>query len=390
MGTLAGAHPWRVWRDPLRQNDRITAFLMLLPSVVLLAVFVYGFIGRTVWVSMTNWGADATQALALNPQLEFVGLGNYRKLFTSVIDVRFRQDLVNTFFFTLFFILGTLALGLALAMLLDRKVRFESVFRTIFLFPFALAFIVTGTVWRWMLQPQGGVNILPELVGLPRLNFRWITTREQVWQFDWNTVPAFLIGALAAGLLWGAWQAWRLQDGRKPVRSGTLGALGAIGLGYALLGTPGIQLLPYPEPHGFNLAFIGILLAAIWQMSGYTMALYLAGLRGVPEELREAARTDGASEFQVYRHVVFPLLGPITLSAMIILGHISLKIFDLIWVMAGADNATTDVPALLMYLRSFRANQFAEGAAIAVVLLLLVAMVIVPYLRSSLRGEVRR
>lgn len=374
----------------MRWNDRYTAFLMLLPSVVLLAVFVYGFIGRTLWVSMTNWWADATQALALNPRLEFVGLANYRKLFTSVIDVRFRQDLVNTFFFTLFFILGTLALGLGLAMLLDRKVRFESVFRTIFLFPFALAFIVTGTVWRWMLQPQGGVNILPELVGLPALEFRWITTREQIWQFDWNTVPAFLLGAVGVSLAWGAWTAWRTVHGRKPWRAGILLGFAVVSLGYAVVGTPGIQLLPYPEPHGFNLAFIGILLAAIWQMSGYTMALYLAGLRGVPEELREAARTDGATEFQVYQHVVFPLLGPITLSAMIILGHISLKIFDLIWVMAGADNATTDVPALLMYLRSFRANQFAEGAAIAVVLLLLVAMVIVPYLRSSLRSEVRR
>ena len=75
---------------------------------------------------------------------------------------------------------------------------------------------------------------------------------------------------------------------------------------------------------------------------------------------------------------------------MIILGHISLKIFDLVFAMAGADNATTDVPALLMYLRSFRANQFAEGAAIAMILLVMVAAVIVPYLYSSLRGEVRR
>ncbi len=120
------------------------------------------------------------------------------------------------------------------------------------------------------------------------------------------------------------------------------------------------------------------------------MALYLASLRGIPDQLREAARVDGATEFQMYRHVIFPLLGPVTLSAMIILGHISLKIFDLIWAMAGIDNATTDVPALLMYLRSFRANKFAEGAAIAMVLLIMVAAVIVPYLWTQLRGQVRR
>jgi glucose/mannose transport system permease protein len=371
----------------MRRNDRLTAFLMLLPSIVLLAIFVYGFIGRTAWVSLSDWGSDPGQALALNPEISFVGFENYRKLFTGVIDVRFRQDLVNTFFFTVFFLLGCLGLGLGLAILLDQKVRGEGIFRTIFLFPFALAFIVTGTVWRWMFQPRGGINVLPELVGLPRLEVPWISTRQQIWRFDWNAVPAFLAGAVAVVLLWTAWRAWRA--GRR-VRAGIEGAAG-LGLGgWALAGTPGVTLLPYPETHGFNVAFVAIIIAAVWQMSGYTMALYLAGLRGVPEDLREAARVDGASELQVYRHVVLPLLGPITLSAMIILGHISLKIFDLIWAMAGSDNATTDVPALLMYLRSFRANRFAEGAAIAMVLLIMVASVIVPYLRASLRGEVER
>jgi glucose/mannose transport system permease protein len=369
------------------RNDRLIAFLMLLPSIVLLAVFVYGFIGRTAWVSLTDWGADPTQALALNPKLQFIGFENYRKLFTGLIDVRFRQDLVNTFFFTIFFLGGSMALGLGLAILLDQKVRFEGLFRTIFLFPFALAFIVTGTVWRWMFQPRGGINVLPEMVGLPRLELPWLSTRRQIWQFDWNTVPAFAAGAVAIVLVVLAWRA--LRRGRRA--RGAVQAVVGLGLaGWALADTPGVTLLPYPETHGFNVAFVGIVIAAVWQMSGYTMALYLAGLRGVPDDLREAARVDGATEFQVYRHVILPLLGPITLSAMIILGHISLKIFDLIWAMAGADNATTDVPALLMYLRSFRANRFAEGAAIAMVLLIMVASVIVPYLRASLRGEVER
>jgi glucose/mannose transport system permease protein len=159
---------------------------------------------------------------------------------------------------------------------------------------------------------------------------------------------------------------------------------------WTFFGAPRLDMLAYAETHGFNLALIGVVVAAVWQMSGYTMALYLAGLRGIPEQLREAARVDGGTEWQVYRHVVFPLLAPITLSAMIILGHISLKIFDLIFVMGGPDNATTSVPALLMYIRSFRANRFAEGGAIAIVLLLMVAAVIIPYLWSQLRSEVRR
>jgi glucose/mannose transport system permease protein len=368
-------------------SDRLVAFLMLLPSLLLLALFVYGFIGRTFWVSLSDWGTNLSQALALNPEVSFVGLQNYERLFTSPLNARFRQDLVNTFFFTIFFIAGCIGLGLGLAVLLDQRVRGEAFFRTVFLFPFALAFIVTGTIWRWMLQPQGGVNRLPELFGLPPFDFGWLTSRQQIWQFRWQSLPGFLGASLLLLALWQARRDWR--QGRRGASFAWLATAMAAGA-WTLSGAPGIPLPSRPEVHGFNLAFIGIILAAVWQMSGYTMALYLAGLRGIPDELREAARVDGASELQLYRHVILPLLGPITLSAMIILGHISLKIFDLIWAMAGADNAETDVPALLMYLRSFRANRFAEGAAIAVVLLLMVAAVIVPYLRSTLRSEVRR
>jgi glucose/mannose transport system permease protein len=167
------------------------------------------------------------------------------------------------------------------------------------------------------------------------------------------------------------------------------GISGLVLLAWVLLGgTDAIVILEYEETHGFNIALISLVIAAGWQMSGYTMAMYLAGMRGIPQELREAAVVDGASEFQVYRRIILPMLQPITLSAMIVLGHISLKIFDLIFVMAGPDNATTDVPGILMFTTAFRANQFAKGAAIAVVMLLMVAVVIVPYLVSTLRSEV--
>ena len=368
-------------------RDHLTAVLMLLPSLIFLAIFVYGFIGQTLYFSLTDWGRDPAQALAVRPERAFVGFDNYVRLFTGLLESRFRQDLVNLVFFTVFFIGGSLGLGLALAILLDRGVTGEAFFRTVFLYPFALSFVVTGTVWRWMLQPQGGVNLLPTYLGLPQGEFEWLTSRQQVWRFDWNLVPSITALIVALVLLAIGWRAWSSARRRRAVPFLTVGiALVA----WALTGGPGVELLPFPERRGFNLALIGIVVAAVWQMSGYTMALYLASLRGIPEELREAARVDGASGFQVYRHVVFPLLGPITLSAMVILGHISLKIFDLVWSMAGPDLATTSVPALLMYIRAFRANQFADGAAIAVVLLLIVGTVIIPYLWTSLRGEVRR
>ena len=370
------------WR---KNRTRVLGFLVLLPSIVLLAIFVYGFIGRTVYTSLTDWGRDPAQALATSPILRFIGLDNFRQLFTGVIDVRFRQDMVSTIFFTVFFIIGCLLLGLLMAILLDHKPKGESFFRTIFLFPFSLSFVVTGTIWRWLLQPSGGINRLPALVGLPPGKFAWLTSRQQVWQFDWNRLPMFAALAVAAR----PGSRGRERFPRPTARPG-VGGRGlrcAPARGWALTLGRTWMILEFPEPHGFNLAFIGIIIAAVWQMSGYTMALYLAGLRGVSVELREAALVDGASEWQLYMRIVLPLMAPITLSAMIILGHISLKIFDLVFAMAGPDNASTDVPALLMYITTFRGNQFAKGAAIGVILLLMVAVIILPYLRSQLRKE---
>jgi glucose/mannose transport system permease protein len=134
----------------------------------------------------------------------------------------------------------------------------------------------------------------------------------------------------------------------------------------------------------WGIAFVAI--PAVWQMSGFMMALFLAGLRSIPEELREAARVDGASEGQIYRHVILPLLRPVVLSAIIILGHISLKIFDLIVAMSGKD-IRLDVPAIYMWTATFDANNFAVGATIGILLLIGVALLMVPYLVYSLRGE---
>jgi glucose/mannose transport system permease protein len=371
----------RTLSERIRLNrDRITAVLMIAPSVILLAVFVYGFIGKTAWSSLTDW-----YGLSANPEMNFIGLGNYDELFTGFLDVRFRQDLVNTFFFTVFFLMGCLGLGMFLAILLDQNIRGEGLFRTIFLFPMALSFVVTGTIWRWLFNPGGGINRLPTVIGLEPLKIRWLTDRTQIWQFDWQDLPQGFAIFFVIILAYMSYRYWRQNRTRALSISGGLGAL--VLLWVLLGGADAVQTTITPETHGFNVAFIGIIIAATWQLSGYTMAMYLAGLRGIPDELREAARVDGANEWQMYVHVIFPLLKPITLSAVIVLGHISLKIFDLIFAMAGADNATTDVPGILMYLTSFRSNQFAKGASIAIVMLAMVTVVIVPYLWTTLRSE---
>ena len=134
----------------------------------------------------------------------------------------------------------------------------------------------------------------------------------------------------------------------------------------------------------WGIAFIA--LPAVWQMSGYIMALYLSGLRSIPQELREAARVDGANEIQIYRHIILPMISPVTLSAIIILGHISLKVFDLILAVAGKQ-LQLDVPAIYMWQTTNDGYIIGRGAAIGILLLISVAVLVIPYLRWNLKTE---
>jgi len=293
---------------PRRSRDQWTALAVILPSIIATAVFVYGFIGWTVRVSLSNW-------TGLLPDYSFAGLRQYVDL---ARDPRFAIDIRNTAIFTVLFLISCLAIGLFLAILLDQRLRAENLFRSIFLFPMAVSFIVTGVAWRWLMNSAtgtriSGLNLLFHQVGLdPLIN------------------------------------SWHLTD----------------------------------PPWG--IAFI--VLPAVWQMSGFTMALYLGGLRAISDDLREAARVDGASEFQTYRYILLPLLRPITLSAVIILGHISLKIFDLI-VAISQNNIALDVPAVYMWRTTFDGNNYGKGAAIGILMLITVAVLIVPYLVYSMRSE---
>ncbi|MCA0456250.1 MAG: sugar ABC transporter permease [Chloroflexi bacterium] len=363
-------------------RDRATAILMLMPSVILLAIFVYGFIAWTGYTSMTN--SNALQQLSGLPA-QFIGLKNYQDLFTGQLNGRFRVDMVNTVFFTVLFILVCLVVGMGLAILLDQKVKGESIFRTIFLFPMALSFVVTGVAWKWLFNPTSGINAIPSIIGLPPGQFKWFISQERWLEFNWQLLPEILAIIVLAVVIFVALRYWVLR--RSMIAAIITGITILLGAWISFGGARSLNGLASPETHGFNLALFALVIAAGWQMSGYTMAMYLAGLRGIPDELREAGRVDGASEIGIYRYVVFPLLAPITLSAMIILGHISLKIFDLVYAMGGGDNRYIDMPGLNMYFTTFRSNEFGQGAAIAMIMLILVAIVIVPYLVTQLRSE---
>jgi glucose/mannose transport system permease protein len=299
-------------------RDRAVSILLIVPSAVAIGVFVYGFIGWTVWAALTNWSniAPFSQVCipggaCLFPRVDFVGLQTFQRLLQNS---RFLIDVQNTVTFTVLFVAACNAIGLLLAVLLDRNMPGENFFRVIFLLPMAISLIVTGVVWRWLENPSTGLNLLFQALHLDVLTNGW-----------------------------------------------------------------------YTDP---DIGIKAVVVAATWQMSGYVMALYLAGLRGISNDLREAARVDGASEWQVFRHIILPMLAPITVTAVIILGHISLKIFDLTSAMTGPGPAfADDVPALFMYNTTFQGNHFAQGAAIATFLLLIVSTLVIPYLIYSLRSE---
>ncbi len=368
--------------DKAMQNkDRIKAILTLLPSLALIAVFVYGFIGNTFWISLTDWGGSG--AMAENPVRHYTGFQNYRDLFTGFLDAGFRQDLVNAVYYSLCLLAGAIGVGMFLAILLDNKPKGEGIFRTIFLYPMSLSFIVSGTVWRWMVAPGGGLNILPKYLGMAPFKFQWLSSTGTVLAFDWQHLLSLLVYAVSFVLLAFGLKALVSKSARSGLKWLVPGI--ALGGGCWLLGDLLPRLLFMEELHGFNLATIGIILATIWQYSGYTMALYLAGFTGISQDLRDAAMLDGATDIAYYRHIAIPMLKPITISAIIILSHISLKMFDLIFAMTGPDNGQTGHPALNMYLTTFRANEFSKGAAIAIVLFLIAATFIIPYMISTYR-----
>ncbi|MEL7590270.1 MAG: sugar ABC transporter permease [Anaerolineaceae bacterium] len=293
------------------RKEKGLAFLMVLPSIIAVGIFVYGFIGWTTRVSFSAWRG-------MTPDYTFVGLKNYVNLFVN--NLRFQIDIKNTLIFTGVFVLGCLIIGMLSALLLDQGLKGESFFRSLFIFPMAISYIVTGVVWRWLMNPamgsrMSGLNLLFDKLGLDFLINSWTSTPT-----------------------WG-------------------------------------------------IAFLAI--PAIWQLSGYTMAMYLAGLRAIPDELREAARVDGASEFNIFRYIILPLLRPVTLSAMVILGHMSLKTFDLVIATVGKQ-LVLDMPSVHMWQITFDGLQYGSGAAISILLLIFTAVLIIPYLFFSLRKEVKQ
>ncbi|MCG3212327.1 MAG: Lactose transport system permease protein LacF [Anaerolineae bacterium] len=322
-------------------NERVQSFLLLLPSFIVIAIFVYFFISSTFYVSFSNWRTLKRDMTLREPVYQ-----TYVEMFSMP---RFQADIRNTIVFTVIFMSFAILLGLTLAILLDREIFASPVFRNMFLFPYALSFVVTGVAWRWIFNPETGINLFFDIFGVNSLLTQLgMQPLKPGWATDPNVVLQ-LNSVLAA--IW-----------------------------------PGAQNLQVKW--GVPLALIPVAIAATWQLSGFVMAMYLGGMATISNDIREAARIDGASEWQIYRRVIIPILKPVTISVAVILLHVSLKIFDLVFTMSGVGPGfATDVPAIFVFEMMFKATRYNLGAAASIVMLVFVALVIIPYLASTLRGE---
>lgn len=133
-----------------------------------------------------------------------------------------------------------------------------------------------------------------------------------------------------------------------------------------------------------------VVIAGVWQSSGFIMAMFLAGLREVDNEIIKAAEMDGASRFQLYWRIIIPILRPVFLSAFIVLAHLAIKSYDLVVALtSGGPGGSAWLPSNFMYEYTFKRNEMAVGSASAVIMLMTLSAIIVPYLYSELREKAK-
>jgi len=277
--------------------------IVISPSFAVILWFVYGFVLWTFYISLTK--------SKMLPRYEFWGIDQYFRLWSNP---RWFIAVENLLIFTVLFVVICILIGILLSILLDQKIRAEGFLRTIYLYPMALSFIVTGTAWKWMLNPSMGIEKLFTDWGFTDFTFDWLVNRD--------------------------------------------------------------------------MSIYTIVIAAVWQSSGFVMALFLAGLRSIDDEIVKAAKIDGASLYSIYITIILPMMRPVFMSSIVILLHISIKSYDLVIALtAGGPGISSDMPAVFMTQMAFHRSEIGLASASAVMMFLTVLAVVVPYLYSELRRQ---
>ena len=277
--------------------------IVIAPSFAVILWFVYGFVLWTFYISLTK--------SKMLPRYEFWGFEQHFRLWSNP---RWFNAVENLLIFTVLFVAICLLIGIILSILLDQKIRAEGFLRTVYLYPMALSFIVTGTAWKWMLNPTMGIEKLFTDWGFTDFTFDWLVNRD--------------------------------------------------------------------------MSIYTIVIAAVWQSSGFVMALFLAGLRSIDDEIVKAAKIDGASLYSIYITIILPMMRPVFMSSIVILLHISIKSYDLVIALtAGGPGISSDMPAVFMTQMAFHRSEIGLASASAVMMFLTVLAIVVPYLYSELRRQ---
>jgi raffinose/stachyose/melibiose transport system permease protein len=295
-------------RRPLRLRRRgfqQVPWLLALPALAALFAFHLLPIAFGSYYAFTNWNG-LTHA-------KWVGLANFRSI---VADQTARGALWHTLELAGCFVVVVNALGLALALGLNRAVKTRHLLRSLFFAPVALSGLAIAFVWRWIFDYQGALNLV-------------------------------------------------------------LGDLGLGSLKHAWLGDPSTALWT-------------IVVVMVWHSTGLAMVLYLAGLQGIADDVYEATLVDGASPWLRFRRVVLPLLAPaITVAATITL-IAGLRVFDQVMALTqGGPAGATETLATQIYEQTFSLGRFGYGAAFALILTALIAVMALTQLAALRRNEMR-
>jgi glucose/mannose transport system permease protein len=298
------------------RNSKMASYPMML---IALGVFVLG----TIWTVLFSFTNIKILPLFTPGQWwdGFVGLANYKRLFTtsrwmdcpgltkafqSGWEFKCAGALPNMVTYAVLSIAISVSLGFLMAVMMDQKIRSEGVFRTIFLYPFALSFVVTGHVWAWIMSPEYGLQHSIRALGWESFSFDWIANRDMVM--------------------------------------------------YA------------------------IIIAGIWQGTGFVMALMLAGLRGIDEDIWKAAKVDGIPAWRTYIQIVLPMMKPVLVTTFVIVTSGAVRIYDLVVATTdGGPGISSDVPTRYIY-QNFSAN-LGQSLAASTVLLVTMAVVLIPWIR---------
>ena len=291
IGVVAVTLAAGVWNAPYRNfHSKIAAIPMMF-------IVMFAFIGCSLWTI-----AYSTSDAKIYPVYTYVGMKQYIRLFKSdVWTTSWHNALIYLFLGTFF----SFVVGFLIAVFMDQKIRLEGLFRTIYLYPFALSFIVTGHVWAWILSPEYGLEKSMRQLGWTSFSFDWLTNTDK--------------------------------------------------------------------------AIYTVVIAGVWQGTGLVMALMLAGLRGIDDEVWKASRVDGIPKWRTYLQIVIPMMRPVLITTFVIVASGGVRLYDIVVALTdGGPGTSSRVPAQYVYINLFSGN-IGQGLAAATVMLLTTAVILIPW-----------